>query len=63
MADPADLGNDTADFFLGLSLKKVKTPTVEAGIGLCLNCGEAVPGDARWCDAHCRDDWEKQCQR
>lgn len=26
--------------------------------GTCYSCGEEVTG-ARWCDAFCRDDWER----
>lgn len=27
--------------------------------GVCLNCCDAVPDGHRWCDADCRDDWER----
>lgn len=29
--------------------------------GNCLHCGEPV--ENRWCDADCRDDWEKRNAR
>lgn len=28
--------------------------------GECLSCGEELEGDRRWCDAYCRDDWERE---
>lgn len=28
------------------------------GTGRCLNCGEPISTDVRWCDSHCRDDFE-----
>lgn len=27
--------------------------------GSCLACGAKVPKGRRWCDADCRDDWER----
>lgn len=27
--------------------------------GECLWCGEPLDDDRRWCDAGCRDDWER----
>ena len=27
--------------------------------GSCLNCGDQVGDGLRWCDADCRDDWER----
>jgi hypothetical protein len=37
----------------------VRRPEGPEPIGECHNCGVAVERDARWCDKHCRDDWEK----
>lgn len=28
--------------------------------GYCLFCGEPLPKGKRWCDADCRDQWEKE---
>lgn len=30
------------------------------GAGECLNCKEPLSGKRRWCDSHCREDWEKR---
>ena len=27
--------------------------------GFCWQCGESVSDGMRWCDADCRDDWER----
>lgn len=29
-------------------------------VGCCYNCGSSVPAGARFCDADCRDDWQKR---
>ena len=29
-----------------------------AAIGECLNCQAELPQPLRWCDSHCRDDWQ-----
>lgn len=27
--------------------------------GRCLNCSDPIPAPRRWCDADCRDDWQR----
>jgi len=34
-------------------------PSVEAN-GECHHCGDIVPDGVRWCDAGCRDGWERR---
>jgi len=64
MSDPADTGNDTADFLLNAALKAASVPpNVPKANGRCLYCEEPVEADARWCDVDCRDDWEKENAR
>jgi hypothetical protein len=63
MADEIDRGNETADLFLSLQLRKQLQSDNKAtpmGIGMCINpsCGEDIDGDSRWCSAACRDEWE-----
>ena len=58
MADEADRGNETAELFHKLALAAMPKPVAIHGIGMCLNCGDELEGEARWCDAECRDDWE-----
>lgn len=31
--------------------------------GYCLFCGEPLPRGRRWCNADCRDNWEKENRR
>lgn len=59
MADIADLGAETAEFFLSLAEKERKKPQGPPFTGKCLNCGEDTDEQRRWCDADCRDDWQR----
>jgi hypothetical protein len=31
--------------------------------GYCLTCGAPLPKGRRWCDAECRDEWEREQKR
>jgi|688.fasta_scaffold371682_3 RNA polymerase-binding transcription factor DksA len=33
------------------------------GMGYCLNCGEPIRKDWRWCDQDCRDDYEHRTNK
>lgn len=59
MADLGDKAQDAADLFFDIALKhrKAEPPPFT---GACLFCEEPVAYPLRWCDADCRDDWEKQ---
>jgi hypothetical protein len=60
MSDIIDTANDTADLFLADSLTHRQTPApIPKGIGLCLECLTDLNTDRRWCDATCRDEWER----
>jgi hypothetical protein len=59
MADILDQADEAQEAFMRSALSHVPPPTTPPGIGLCINCGVAVEGDARWCDDECRDDWQK----
>ena len=60
MSDLVDNANATAEYLAGLAVKDARTkrqgpkPT-----GHCLNCGETLNGERRWCDKDCASDWEK----
>jgi hypothetical protein len=41
----------------------VRQPEGPAPTGHCLNCDARLAPRQRWCDAHCRDDWEKEQRR
>lgn len=59
MADEIDKANEHAELFLDVALKNHKTKPIPGGVGMCLNCGCGVEGDARWCGVDCREDWER----
>ncbi len=64
MADIIDHGNETAEVFLDAALSKRKANGPRPN-GRCHNCGAYLhlDGALRFCDAECRDDWEKLQQR
>ena len=59
MADIVDLGNDRAEEMLQDALNTRKREHLPPK-GRCYNCDESVPVPHRFCDADCRDDWEKR---
>lgn len=62
MADFADLGaaREEMDRALALKMRALEGP---AATGYCLACGVALDGGRRWCDADCRDDWQREQAR
>lgn len=38
----------------------LRRPTAPRATGFCLFCEEPVELDRRWCDADCRDLWERE---
>lgn len=57
--DIIDQGNEAAEIFRRSALSQ-KRPEGPAATGYCLNCEAHLAPGQRWCDAGCRDDWEKQ---
>lgn len=43
-------------------VKHYRKPEGPAETGFCLNpnCGLEIESGRRWCDAECRDEWEKR---
>lgn len=60
MSDDADRADETLEFLLSLELRKAQHCAHPEATGTCLNCGAFVTDGARWCDADCRDDWERR---
>lgn len=61
MSDSIDKACDLADFMLEANLTHRKdVPVDNTGNGFCWQCDEPVPPLHRWCDANCRDDWQKE---
>lgn len=61
MADPIDEAQAINEAHLERSLKK-RRPEGPAPAGYCLNplCELDLPDGQRWCDAECRDEWERR---
>lgn len=57
--DVIDRANGVAALAVDLAVvhaaHAARQPIPESAV--CLNCGEATRGGARWCDGDCRDDW------
>ncbi|MDR2261065.1 MAG: hypothetical protein LBE06_09120 [Azoarcus sp.] len=55
VADLAQLQNEQLDA-LRVGAHKPVAPQAD---GKCLWCGEVLADGRRWCDAACRDEWER----
>lgn len=65
MSDIIDKANDLVEQTDSMALRAVRAklkPEAEP-TGYCLACGEDVAPPRRWCDADCRDMWEKDKRR
>lgn len=60
--DEIDMGSLRAEQDLERALKQRKPEGPEA-TGICLFCGEVVAPAKRWCDADCRDEWQRRIAR
>ncbi|TSE30212.1 hypothetical protein [Tepidimonas charontis] len=65
MADDADLTDARLEREMAAMIERVRVKPREAGpyTGYCYWCGENVHAPKRWCDADCRDEWERQQRR
>lgn len=60
MADLADLSTEAAERHLAAALATVPAPQPIHAAPNCLACDEPLTGTPRrWCDAECRDHYEK----
>lgn len=59
MSDEADQAQPHIERAVEIALKELKhdgpSPT-----GYCHNCDAPLAGELRFCDADCRDDWQKR---
>jgi hypothetical protein len=60
--DIADLADEVIRIELEAVLR-VRYPAGPSPTGRCLWCGEPLTEQLRWCDAACRDDWERHYAR
>lgn len=58
MSDDADKTQDRLEKEEFLRKKYQKTIRYVESNGHCLNCGEPLSDDRRWCDKDCAEDWE-----
>jgi predicted nucleic acid-binding Zn ribbon protein len=58
MPDLADLAQAQNERVTGIMLTR-RLPEAPPASGSCLHCGAPLPRGGRWCDAECRDDWER----
>ena len=58
MADIADITTDRLELEEALRRQLAPIDTGPAPIGRCHNCDAHLEGDARFCDADCRSDWQ-----
>lgn len=65
MADEADAANDVMQRTLEATLRTVRTglEVEESGVCLLACCTMPLPKGRRWCDADCRDQWEREKRR
>lgn len=64
MTDQVDSTNDNILLLTEAAAKRMGAAPPEAqATGVCLSCGEELGPDVRWCDASCRDDWEREKRR
>ena len=62
MADPADLAQAQLEREEALRRRACPAPILPYS-GQCYWCGDPLPVPRRWCDAECRDDWERDHAR
>lgn len=60
MADEADIAARTTDTHLSAAIANAKRPVGPDYSGECLSCNTPLDFPRRWCDAECRDHWQKE---
>lgn len=62
MADDADRAAEQQEMLLAAALAR-RAQAGPVATGYCLHCGEPLAPNLRWCDADCRDDWQRSSYR
>lgn len=61
MADDVDVASENELFNIELAKRNMKANAVQlVSTGCCHNCEEPVSDQQLFCDADCRDDWDKE---
>lgn len=63
MADIADITTDRAEREAPYLLAASRRPSGPVAMGICHWCEEPLAGEARFCDAGCRDDYQRFADR
>ena len=63
MPDILDTASEVEELHRRAALANVARAPAIAATGSCLNCGDQVGTGMRWCDADCRDDWQRDRNR
>jgi len=59
MVDEVDRANEQIQKGIDDTLKNIDTTIPKNITGKCLSCGQSVSDERRWCNADCRDNYEK----
>ena len=63
-SDSADHAMEVEDILKEYELQRIKRATAKSAsppyCGACYYCSLSVPAPRAWCDAGCRDDWERE---
>jgi len=59
MVDEVDKANEQLEKSIEVALKNIDTTIPKNTTGKCLSCGQFVENERRWCNADCRDNYEK----
>lgn len=60
MSDDADRTQERLELEEAIRRQYRQESAPIKGTGFCLNCGEPIRKDMRWCDQYCRDDFEQR---
>ena len=61
--DDADVTQNRLDKEFEMQMKYFRSKAFELANGRCFNCGSIVPPGHKFCDADCRDDYEKRLDK
>lgn len=61
--DEANIAQAQIERDEALMLRRIRRARWPEATGQCLWCGALLLDEQRWCDADCRDDWERDHAR